>query len=341
MPTLISDVWTPAVWLDAIREQMATFPSVFNSRAVVSTPQMGSIASGAGISANIPFWKDITDQADEPQVENTGPSDNVITTGLQVCTILNRVTKNSAGALAAAVSGGDPVQEMSRQIADRRLKQRNTTLINLLNGLFHFAAASGAGTGCIRANRYDAFDESGLDATSPHLIDHEKFIDAKALMGEMSDTLVNGAMFAHTNVIAGLEKQDQTAFKEASMGPYTIRTYRGIPIFVSDALARAGGTNGYVYGTYLIAPGAIAIGEKPQQGDSIDVASLQYDSDKDKNNEMIYDRTRFLLHVLGTKWVGTPSGQSATNAELATNTNWNLVISTANRVPIVLIRTNG
>ena len=48
-----------------------------------------------------------------------------------------------------------------------------------------------------------------------------------------------------------------------------------------------------------------------------------------------------MIHVNGTKWVGTPAGQSAANAELATNTNWNLVFQTADRCGIVQIKTNG
>lgn len=125
------------------------------------------------------------------------------------------------------------------------------------------------------------------------------------------------------------------------MGAFTIQTYRDVPLFVSDSLVRAGGTSGYVYYTYLLAAGAIAYGEKAQAGDVVDAASLQYYADKDKNNEYIWDRTRFAAHLLGTKWVGTASGQSATNAELATAGNWNLVFSSAARIPAVLIRTNA
>jgi len=34
------------------------------------------------------------------------------------------------------------------------------------------------------------------------------------------------------------------------------------------------------------------------------------------------NRRRFVLHPRGVKWVGSPAGSSATNAELATGTNW-------------------
>src|SRR5436190_8597973 len=100
-------------------------------------------------------------------------------------------------------------------------------------------------------------------------------------------------------------------------------------MFESESLVRAGTTNGFVYDNYLMARGIIARGEKPQIGGEVnnprlDVSSLNLVVDADKNNETIFDRTRFLMHVNGMKWIGTPAGQSATNAELQTIANWQL-----------------
>lgn len=341
MPTLIANLWTPDVWLAAMREAQATYPSIYTSKAAVRTAEMDAVASGEGVLAKIPFWADITDQADEPQVENTAPTDNNITSGQMFATILNRVTKNSASALSAAVSGGDPIREMTTQMIRRRMKQRNTTLINILNGLIHNASTPAAATGALKNNRNDIFIEAGNSAVAANLISVDAFINTKTLLGERSETLMNGALFMHSNICAALEKQDNISFSKNSLGPYQVRTYRGIPIFISDALVRAGATNGSVYTTYLLGEGVIGWGEKDQKGDVIDVASLQYYADKDKNNEAIYDRTRWLAHVLGTKFTGTPAGQSATNAELATYSNWSLVFQTAARIPLAALRSNG
>ena len=169
----------------------------------------------------------------------------------------------------------------------------------------------------------------------------ELFINAKSLMGELADDLMDGALWIHPTVLAALELADETSFDKASRGPWTIRTYRGIPIYTSEALVRAGTTNGFVYDTYLLAKGIIAKGEKPQKTDVVDVAALQMEKKFGLNNEIIYDRTRFVLHLNGMKWVGTPAAESPSNAELGTIANWNLVLGTANRVGAVCIRTNG
>ncbi|HEV8618452.1 MAG TPA: hypothetical protein VGQ70_03060 [Candidatus Udaeobacter sp.] len=342
----IADLWVPDIWVAEMREKQATFPSILNSGIAVRAPKFDEIASGAGVNANIPFFKDLTDQDDEIQVEDTGPSILGITSGKMVAAILNRVTKNSVTALAGQVSGSDPVGEMTNQLVARRMKQRNKTLIALLRGAFDGLGASGSSAE-LSAMRVDSFDETGNDATVDQTMSADLFITGKALMGELADELANGALLMHPNVIATLEIADKESFKSGveSGLPFTVRTYRGVPIFASEVLVRAGTINGYVYETYLLGRGIVALGEKPQMSGTasnpvIDVASLNYTPDVELNNERIYDRTRFIMHLNGMKYVGMPSGQSATNAELATAAGWDLVYSTANRVGAVLFRTN-
>jgi len=166
-------------------------------------------------------------------------------------------------------------------------------------------------------------------------------IDTFALLGELQNDLLGGAMFCHPNLRAALLKQDENNFERKSQGAFTVERYKGVPLYVSNLLVRAGTTSGFVYDTYFLAAGIVAQGEKPQMGDVIDVASLQFDTEKGKNNQVIYDRTRFLMHLSGMKWVGNPAGQSATNAELQTAENWQLVYQSADRVGVACLQTNG
>lgn len=349
MPAQISDLWTPAIWVKAMRERQATFPALWNSGIVAKSDLMDQIASGAGTSANVPFLKDITDQADEVQVENTAPvTDNGAPGSVQNFPILNRVTKNSVTALATQVAGADPLTQIISSMTERRLKQRQTTGIAMLRGLFGSAGAINA-AGALTAVRLGGTTaepaiEAGAAATDSNLMTPDKFINAKALMGELGDLLRNGCFLCHPNVKSRLEILDSLNFKSLKMPselPWDIQTYRDIPIFTSVALSRVGTISGFVYDSYLIARGAIGYGDKPQAGDVRDVAALQYWFDRALNNDLIYDRTRFILGVDGTNWTGIPAGQSATNAELQTSTNWSLVYQTANRCGVACIRTNG
>ena len=344
--TTISDLWTPDIWIQGTREKAKAFPSLLNSPVVVNTPLFDSIASGAGISANIPFYKDITDDTDTIQIEDTAPTPGEITSGKQICPILNRVKAYDVTALAAQVSGAspDPVGEILTQIGNGRVKRRQRTLVSILRGAFGGGDDAKDSASELTSMRVEAFDESGTDATSDQKMNPDLFIAAKALLGEIADGLMGGGILTHPNVVAQMEILDKNSFKDGveSGLPFTVRTYRGIPVYTSNLLVRAGTTNGYVYETYILGPGTIGFGAKAQSSMVGDTAHLIVDETQiGKNNLTVYDRNRYLLHLNGMKWVGTPSGQSATDAELATIANWDLAFSSADRVGGVLIRTNG
>jgi hypothetical protein len=344
--TTISDLWTPDIWRQGVAEKAKAFPSLLNSGVVINPPLFDEIASGAGIAANIPFFKDITDDEDEIQVEDTAPTNGEILSGLQICPILNRVKSYDVTALAQQVSGAvpDPVGEILNKITEGRMKRFQRSFVSVLRGAFGGGSAAKDSASELTSMRVEAFDESGLDATSDQKMSADLFITAKALLGELADNLVGGAILTHPNIVAQLEILDKESFKDGveSGLPFTVKTYRGIPIFTSNLLVRAGSTNGYVYETYILSARSVGFGAKAQSSRVGDVAHLIVDETQiAKNNLTVYDRNRYLFHLNGMKWVGTPAGQSATNAELATIGNWDLAFSSADRVGGVLIRTNG
>ncbi len=353
MPQLLATLWTPAEWLQAMKERQATFPALFNSGTVIQSDYMDGIAAGAGTSANVPFLKDITDQADEIQVEATAPVNDQGAPGdVQNWPILNRVTKNSATALAATVSGADPMTHVIDSLTARRLKQRQTTTVAILRGLLGTAGVANAAAALSAVRLGGTVNEPFTEnpgniqqnVQDQYLMSPDVFIRGKALMGELQDTLKNGCLLMHPDVKARLEILDALNFKtliKPSELPFEITTYRDIPIFLSQSLVRPGAQSGFVYDTYLIAKGTIGYGEKAQQADVRDTASLAYFYDRDLNDDLIWDRTRFIFGVDGTSWIGAPAGQSATNAELQTVGNWKLVYQTANRCGVVAMRTNG
>ena len=353
--TTIGALWIPAIWVPAMRERQATFPALFTSKTVARADLFDGIASGPGIVANCPFLHDITDTQDELQVENAAPANNNLIPGaVQLFPIINKVLKFSSTALAKQLSGSDPMAAIIDQIVMTKLKNRQTNLIAMLRGLFGSYGAANA-VAALSGVRYvnpntgqEIFTENGAAATDANLIDADVFLQAKALMGELADDLKDGCLLVHPNVKARLEILDRESFKTVMPGlesalPFSIDTYRGIPIFTSVSLVRAGTQSGYVYDSYLISKGTVGYGEKPQQGDTTDVASIQYWRDRDLNTELIWDRTRFMLGVAGTAWTGQAANANngPSNGELATPGNWSLLYYTPNRVGAVCIRTNG
>jgi len=331
--TSISDLYVPSVWISGVRELMNTFPSLLSSSACKRDQLLDTLATGPGSYVTVPHFKDVTDTDDEIQVESTAPETHKITQGTQVAPILNRVTPFDSTALADQVSGSDPVRAILEQLTEMRAKQRQKTMVSILRGLFGTA---------ISANSYNRFVESIAAQTGTHLISADHILDAATIVGERMNSLRGCAIFAHSTIINALRKQDENSFVPASVnGNLTLDHYKGCPIICSDSLVRAGTTDGFVYDTYLLGKASIGWGEKPQSSTIGDVAHLVLDGDAAKNNVQVYDRTRFIMHIAGTRWKGTPAGQSATNAELAVAANWELAYQTASRVPVVRIQTNG
>jgi hypothetical protein len=347
--TNLAAVWSPEVWITTLRERLGRAPSIFNSGLVQRGEIFDALATGPGATNELPFWRDMSDDEtpEEIQVENTAPSTNGLGYGSMSAAVLNRVAKFGATALSAQIIGQDPVAEVVSQLARWRLRRRQATLMAIMRGVMGTGAQTpNQAQGCLRANRLDIFSETGGSPTAEKLIDTDAVISAISLLGEDgADLEERGAIWMHSQIKGALEKIDASGFKsgvESDGRP--IRSYRGIPLFVSDKLVRAGTTSGFVYDTYIASAGQVAYGEKPQTADTgttIDVAALQFDVDKDKNNAFIWDRTRFVFHVNGTRWTGTPAGQSAANAELQAHGNWELVASSASKVGIVCIRSNG
>src|SRR5262245_25306862 len=97
--TAIADLWVPDIWIPGVTEKMHNLLNVLNSGILVQTDEMNRLASGAGATVNVPFYKDVTDDDDEVQVEDTEPTPGKIAALKQVAPILNRVKAYSATAL--------------------------------------------------------------------------------------------------------------------------------------------------------------------------------------------------------------------------------------------------
>jgi hypothetical protein len=338
--TVVSDLWTPSIWRQGLPEMVTRQTDLMTSPVVISgLPLLNEIASGGGTSGNVPHLRE-PDHADEPQVQDAAPTINNVASGLQICPILNRVSAIGQTALAVAVSGSnpDPIGYAMGVAARLRLRQRQTTLINILRGAF------GTGSGALNDNRLASFVEVVGNQTSDHYLDSDMFFDAAAKLGEAKTRLeFGGVIFMHSVIEAALSKQDQIDYIKNSEGKIVMRMYKGLQVVLNDALVRAGSTSGNVYDTYIMTPGSIAMGDKPQSNQVGDAASLLTDGDVAKNNLTIYDRTRFILHPFGIRWTGTPSNVpgGASNAELATQGNWALAYAEAKRCGIVQLVTNG
>ena len=70
MPTTISDLWIPDVWLQTMREKQATFPTLLGSGVVVDNPRAAELASGPSASGPMDE-QEIAEGAEEDRTGNS------------------------------------------------------------------------------------------------------------------------------------------------------------------------------------------------------------------------------------------------------------------------------
>lgn len=349
--TQLADLWVPQVWANARREAKIKATSFLQSGVVVTDNEINMIASGLGSDAQIPFFIE-ADPTDQIQLERTAPEVKKLTSGMQRCPVLQRVSPLGGTALSRAMSGADPIAEILASLDAIRMRQRATALQNQLSGLYGLASTAGAATGVFRALRLDNFVEVVGSITASHLIDSDMIIDGIQLMGEAKTRMEGGVILMHSVIEAALTKQEKITTVFDSDGKLVMKTYKGMQVWIDDRLVRAGTTSGFVYSTFVCMRGSIAMGEKPQifTDQAGEVAAVQVDSrNLSLNEQVVYDRTRYILHPQGAKWspqAGVPANASdkagtATNAELADPANWALAFADARNVGIICIRSNG
>jgi len=252
-----------------------------------------------GATVNMPFWQDLTG-ADEV-IDDTGAlTINKIDSEKDVAAVLQRGKVFGASDLSGDMAGNDPMTAIGDLFAGYWARRFQDVLISVLGGAM--------GAASMAAN---VLDISGLTAGAENF-DGEAFVDAGARLGDHQDNLVAAAVHSATYTV--MKKQDLIDFVEDSENGTPIATYMGKRLIVDDGMPLA--TD--VYTSYLFANGAIGYAE----GTPKVPAAVDRDELAGGGTEYIVNRRRFVLHPRGVKWVGSPAGSSATNAELATGTNW-------------------
>jgi len=306
MATLISDIIVPQVFNPYFIERTAQLSKLIASGVVKPDPAFDVLALRGGSQIQMPFYTDL-DGADEVLADDDDLTPGNISTGRDVATLLMRGRAWGVNDLAKALSGDDPLGAIVELVGSYWARREQHTLIDILNGALFCPTAIGDKVLDISEL------ESGLNA-----IDGSTFLDACQLMGDAKDRITAVAM--HSAVETQLAKDDLIAIVRDSDGKVVMKTFMDKQVIVDDNCPAAAG----VYTTYLFGEGAIARGEGE--------APVPSETDRDSlgSNDYLITRRHFLLHPRGIRWIGVPEDDSATNDELATPTNWEMVYEPKN-----------
>jgi hypothetical protein len=296
--TKIADVIVPEVFNPYVVQKTAELSAFAQAGVIANDPAFDALATAGGKLINMPFWSDLTGD-DEVLSDSTPLTPGKITAGQDVATLLMRGRAWKANDLATALSGSDPMAAIGDLVAAYWARQEQKTLINTLKGVF--LAASMAGN---KSDISGAVDPAVAEFTA------STFIDAAYKLGDAESKLTAIAM--HSATFASLRKQNLIDYVFDSDNK-PIATYMEKRVIVDDGMPVAGG----VYSTYLFGAGAIA------KGNGAAPVPTETDRDSLQGDDILINRQHFILHPRGVAFqAASVAGSSATNAELATASNW-------------------
>ena len=283
-------------------------PDARVAQLINSTPQGGNMIM-------MPFYKPLSGD-DEIFGEDALTPDGV-QTGNERATLLIRQKSWGTTDLARVKGGSDPMAAIMNMVSDWWLEREQAVFISVLKGLF---GASGA---LATTHLLDISTQSGAAA----VIGVDATLDAKNLMGDAYKKITAIAM--HSATFTKLQKQQKIETVYSSDLKVNIDTYLGYRVIVDDSMP----VNAGVYDTYLIGAGAFTRDSGAPDG----LISTETDRDKLKAEDFLINRKAFVLHPNGVAFKGTPTKAYATNEDLETASNWELV-KNAKNVPIVCLR---
>jgi hypothetical protein len=320
----------PELFLAYQQETIAEKSLLVRSGIMATNELVQSEFEKGGKTIDLPFFGDLTGD-DEILSDVTGLTPTNIGGATQTGVRLMRGKCWQHSDLARELAGSDPGLAIARSTARFWERKMQAAMLSILRGLFGSAGAltashSAGGTGV---------------ATTPG-----PFIDALAVLGDHGTDLDTYIM--HSRVFYSLAKQDLSVSGLFATSQIDTRTSGETPEFRSlfgrrvlvddtmtvDTAAGTGtGSGANVYRTYCFAPGAFSYALAPA------TEPIETDRNSLRGISYLINRVHYLVHPNGCRYVGTPAGDSPTNAELATPAGWTKVFTDDKNIKVVELRT--
>ncbi len=331
----LSDIIDVKVFQDLPSVNSPEKTAFFESGVVTRNSLLDGIATAAGKTAELPFWKDI-DATVAPNLSTDNPATlatpDKIVQGEQIArkAFLNKGL--SAADLASELAMGSRAMDQIRARVDAYwLRQWQRRLIASCNGILADNVANNSGDMVINV----AAEATGSQ-TATTKFNRDTFTDAVYTMGDAADAL--RAIAVHSAVMKQMVKNDDIVYVPDSQGRLTIPTYMGLRVIVDDGLpVVAGTTSGFKYTSVIFGEGAFGY------GDGAPVVPVEVQREANQGNgagvETLWTRKTWILHPFGYQNTGTPASVSFSLAELAADAAWSRVVDRKN-VPISFLVTN-
>ena len=329
--TDLTGKFVPELFDDYVSLKMLENDAFIQSGAAVTVPQARTFLQGPGQSINLPFWKQLVDEAANVSTDDSTSSSTPksLTSGKQIA--IRQVLNQSWSAmnLVATYTGSDPIKHVADNVIDYCGARRQARIIASLYGVLADNEANDSGD---MVN--DIAVTTGTTADS-NKFSAEAFIDAQATMGDKLGQLA--VMIVHDVVYTRMRKLNLIDFIPDARGETMISVYQGVRVLVDNGFTASGTPT--VYTTYLLGSGSLAV---DQIDDSVPSELDRTPATGDGGGqETFYSRQQMLIHPFGFQFlIASISDETPTIAELQAAAQWDRAF-VRNRIPIAYLQTNG
>ncbi|SCL85084.1 major capsid protein [Sporanaerobacter sp. PP17-6a] len=307
--TRVADVIQPEVFTPYTINRTMELSALIQSGIAENDKQFDELASGPNLTANMPFWNDLT--GDIEIMDDTGESQpGNIGSDKDVARKLGFVKSFGANALTSLLSGDDPMRAIADLFAAYWDRQYQSVLLSILDGIF------------AAANMSDKVHDITAETGDAALINGRTFLDAVQKMGDAKD-LLTGVMI-HSATENYLAKNDLIEYVQESQGKVRVPYFMNKRVIVDDSIAfdtATGASEAYLFGA-----GAIAWGNGSHK--DIKETEVVRNGLSLAGEDILVNRRLSILHPRGVKWVEPAAGLTKkfpNLTELATGTNWTRV----------------
>lgn len=307
---LLSGVpFIPQLFLEYQQEEIQDRNALVTSGLMVTNNAIQTEFAKGGKTIDLPFFGDLTGDS-QILDDTTGLIADTLDGDVQTGVRKGRAKAWKSSDLAADLAGSDPMQAIARRTGQYWVREMQKTAISVLKGLF----ASGGPLASSHA--------VGGNSTE---LSQSAMVSGIAKLGDAGESLtgimMRSAVFyslMDLDLIVPASKTSQLDTR-LSAERLELGTYLGRPVFVDDTLPMdvGAGTGGKdVHHTYFFGPGAFAFANAPAK------TPVETDRDSLKGIDYLINRTHYMIHPNGISWVGNAAGNSPSNTELSTGTNW-------------------
>ena len=340
----VSDLVIPARFSTYLQQRTEEKSNLIRSGLLVRSPFLDNFLAGAGLTINVPSFKDLTGRPrvsnDNPAVripeDGTGTPPNAhknIGTAQEIAVRLSRNDSWSDMDLAGALAGADPMAAIMNLTSDYWARALQRAFVATVQGIFadNDAAPTGGDTHTTGDLTVDVSGMSYVAGVTDFQM--ESMIDAIGTLGDSAQDIVAVMMHSHvvmrarknslidsipdvTNPLAGA-KIDRVAQK------YRLIEDDGLP---NPAGSGANQTSSGIYHTWFLGANAFQLG-MGTPGNPVEV-ERKPEAGNGGGQSILWQRVEWCIHPVGHAWIGTApvggpdDGDASTPNTLAHADSW-------------------